>query len=112
MMEVIRVDEDKMCIDLSKKSMKPDAVDEARERFKQSKKVHAIMKHAAIKLRKPVEQLYEQWGWDLYDEFEHARDAMRIALQDPDAVFSKIDIPPEHQEVLLDSIRKKIKLTP
>ena len=34
MMEVIRVDEDKMCIDLSKKSMKPDAVDEARERFK------------------------------------------------------------------------------
>ena len=30
MMEVIRVDEDKMCIDLSKKSMKPDAVDEAR----------------------------------------------------------------------------------
>ena len=44
MMEVLRVDEEKMCIDLSKKSMKPDAVDEAYKRYINSKKVHAIMK--------------------------------------------------------------------
>ena len=44
MMEVLRVDEEKMCIDLSKKSMKPDAVDEAYKKYISSKKVHAIMK--------------------------------------------------------------------
>ena len=44
MMEVLRVDEEKMCIDLSKKSMKADAVDEAYKRYISSKKVHAIMK--------------------------------------------------------------------
>lgn len=98
MMEVLRVDEEKMCIDLSKKSMKPDAVDEAYKRYIQSKKVHAIMKQTAVKLKTPVETLYEQWGWDLYDAcgFEHAYDAFRIALSDPDAVFSQIDIPDEH----------------
>ena len=44
MMEVFRVDEQKMCIDMSKKNLKPDAVDESHKRYIRSKKVHAIMK--------------------------------------------------------------------
>jgi translation initiation factor 2 alpha subunit (eIF-2alpha) len=41
------------------------------------------MCQTAIKLNIAVEELYQQWGWDLYDEkcgFEHAYDAFRIAL--------------------------------
>lgn len=46
-----------------------------------AKKVHAIMCQTAIKLNIAVEELYQQWGWDLYDcGFEHAYDAFRIAL--------------------------------
>jgi translation initiation factor 2 subunit 1 len=37
MMEVLRVDEGKMCIDLSKKSIKPHAHDEAVKRYKKAK---------------------------------------------------------------------------
>jgi translation initiation factor 2 subunit 1 len=44
MMEVLRVDEDKMCIDLSKKSIKPAAHDEAVKRYKKAKQVHTIMR--------------------------------------------------------------------
>ena len=113
MMEVMRVDEEKMCIDLSKKTLKADAVDEAHKRYISSKKVHAIMKQTAVKLKIPVLQLYEQWGWDLYDiGFEHAHDAFRIALADPEQVFSKIDIPPEHQTVLLETIKRKMTVNP
>ena len=96
MMEVLRVDEEKKCIDLSKKNMKADAIDEAYKRYIASKKVHAIMRQTAIKLKTPVIELYERWGWDLYDNFEHAHDAFRIALSDPQTVFSQIDIPEEH----------------
>jgi translation initiation factor 2 alpha subunit (eIF-2alpha) len=37
MMEVLRVDEDKMCIDLSKKSIKTEAINAANKRLKKAK---------------------------------------------------------------------------
>jgi translation initiation factor 2 alpha subunit (eIF-2alpha) len=36
-MEVLRVDEAKMCIDLSKKSIRPEAVEPATKRYKKAK---------------------------------------------------------------------------
>lgn len=80
MMEVLRVDEDKMCIDLSKKSLKVESSEIANKRYKKAKQVHTIMRQTAIKLNTPVLELYERFGWDLYDQFEHAYDAFRIAL--------------------------------
>ena len=44
MMEVLRVDEEKMCIDLSKKSLMSDAVNTANKRLKKAKQVHTIMR--------------------------------------------------------------------
>lgn len=81
-MEVLRVDEDKMCIDLTKKSLKPESMDLARQRFKKAKQVHGIMRQAAVKLQTPVEELYDQFGWDLYEKcgYEHAYDAFRVCL--------------------------------
>ncbi len=55
MMEVFRVDEDKMCIDLTKKSLKTDAINDAHKKLKKSKQVHTIMRQTAIKLKTPVE---------------------------------------------------------
>jgi len=83
MMEVLRVDEYKKYIDLSKKSLMPDSLDEAEKRWKKSKKVHEIMFEVAMKLKVPIETLYEEWGWDLYEKcgFEHALDALRVAMQ-------------------------------
>jgi len=39
----------------------------------------------------------------LYDKcgFEHAYDAFRVAMTDPDAVFSKVKIDEKQREVLL-----------
>ena len=82
MMEVLRVDEDKMCIDLTKKNVKPELQDAAVKRFKKAKQVHAIMRQVAVKLQTPTEELYEQFGWDLYEKcgFDHAYDAFRVAM--------------------------------
>ena len=83
MMEVLRVDEKKMYIDLGKKNLMHDDLEEADRRWKKSKKVHEIMFEVGMKLKTPIEPLYEAWGWDLYDNcgFEHALDAMRVAMQ-------------------------------
>ena len=80
MMEVLRVDEEKSCIDLSKKGIKADTHEESWKRYKHAKQVHTIMRHVARKLETPLESLYELWCWDLYDIFGHAYDAFRIAV--------------------------------
>ena len=105
MMQVLRVDKHKMCIDLNKKNINPDDKDEAHKRYLNAKKVHIIMKQTARKLKVPDSELYEAWGWDLYDIFEHAYIAFRIILTDPEAVFSKIDIEPEQREALIDVLK-------
>ena len=82
-MEVLRVDEAKQYVDLGKKSLKVEEVDAAQKNYKKAKKVHEIMIECAIKLKTPIENLYEAWGWDLYDTCgqEHAYDALRVAQQ-------------------------------
>lgn len=83
-------------VDVTRKTVKLDEANQKMAYFKNAKKVHAIMRTVAVQLKTPVEELYEEWGWDLYDRFDHAFDAFRIALQDPEQVFSKVECPEKH----------------
>lgn len=80
-MVVIRVDKDKKYVDLSKKKVLPEEAAKREKYFKKAKMVHNIMKEVAVKLDCFLKDLYGRWGWDLYDKFEHAYDAFRIALR-------------------------------
>ena len=84
MMDVRRVDVKTKSVDLSRKSIKPEDRQDAMDRFKKAKKVHAIMRVTAVALKTNALKLYEDWGWDLYDKFDHAYDAFRIALAEPE----------------------------
>ena len=42
------------------------------------------MRVTAVALKTNALKLYEDWGWDLYDKFDHAYDAFRIALAEPE----------------------------
>jgi translation initiation factor 2 alpha subunit (eIF-2alpha) len=39
--------------------------------------VHNIMKKVAFQLDCKIIDLYEQFGWDLYDKYDHALDAFK-----------------------------------
>lgn len=80
-MMVIRVDRDKRYIDLSKKKVQPEEANTTEKFFKKSKMVHNILKQTAIKLDCKLIDLYEGFGWDLYDKFEHAYDAFRLCMR-------------------------------
>ena len=101
-----------MCIDLGRKGIKPEEKDEAEKKFFNAKKVHIIMKQTARQLGVQFAELYDQWGWDLYDQFEHAYIAFRIILSDPDEIFNRIEIEEEHKEALIDVISKRMKVDP
>lgn len=111
-MEVRRVDAKSRSVDVTRKTVKPAEAKEAKEKYGLSKKVHVIMRATAVILKIPVVELYEEWGWDLYDKFDHAFDAFRMILAEPELVFTKIDIPKEHQEALKTVIEKYIGIKP
>ena len=80
-MMVIRVDKEKRYIDLSKKKVQPEEATQCELFFKNAKIVHNILKQTAVKLDCTLLELYEQFGWDLYDRFEHAYNAFKLAMR-------------------------------
>lgn len=80
-MVVIRVDKEKRYVDLSKKKVLPEEAAKREKFFKKAKMVHNIMKETAVKLDCYLIELYEKFGWDLYDKFDHAFDAFRLSLR-------------------------------
>lgn len=88
-------------------------MEEKKNFFEKSKIVHLIMRLTAHNLKMKVFDIYEQWGWDFYDHFDHAYDALKLCLTDPDFVFSKVNISDEkHKEALLANIKKKLAAAP
>ena len=79
-MLVINIDKEGGFIDLSKKQVKVGDVEIQKREFDKSKVVHLIMKLTAHDLKCRLIELYEDFGWDLYDKFDHAYDAFKLAL--------------------------------
>jgi translation initiation factor 2 subunit 1 len=80
--------------------------------FERAKNVNLIMKLTAFTLQCSTMELYEDFGWDLYDKFNHAYDAFKLCLSDPEIVFSKITITDKQKEALISNIHKKMAAAP
>ena len=111
-MQVIGVDKENGYIDLSKKIVQLQDVEAKKTEFNKAKIVHLIMKFTAFVLHCKLIELYEAFGWDLYDRFDHAYDAFKLCLTDPELVFSKVTITEEQKKALMASINKKMAAAP
>ena len=80
---VIRVDLEKRYIDLSKKKVLAADASTTEMHFKKAKMVHNILKQMAVKIGTECTllELYETFGWDLYDRYGHAFDAFRLIMR-------------------------------
>ena len=74
--------------------------------------VHLIMKLTAHQMQCRLIELYEEFGWDLYDKFDHAYDAFKLCLYDPELVFGKVNISEKSRTELLRNIQKKMAAAP
>jgi translation initiation factor 2 subunit 1 len=105
---VIRVDESKSCLDLSKKQVTAEDISECEKKYQKAKSVNNILRHVAQTTSTDIEKLYESIGWPLYEKFEHALDAFRLAVTEPDKVLEGLHITPEIRESLLNVIRNRL----
>ena len=72
------------------------------------------MRLTAHQLKVRLIDLYEKFGWDLYDKFnlDHAYDAFKLCLSEPDMILGKLDISKPEREALLGNIQKKMAAAP
>jgi translation initiation factor 2 subunit 1 len=80
-LRVLRVDATQGYIDLSKKSVKVEEVEDFKEKYFKSKKVDTVMKNLAIKSGKDLEWLYSHIAWPLDKIHGQAHDALKEALK-------------------------------
>ena len=107
---VLRVDEDKGYIDLSKRRVSPEDVAKCEDRFNKAKAVHGVFRHLAERRKLYLEDLYEKVGWPLYEKYGHAFDAFKLAIQEDGNVdiFEDIDIPIDLKEELKAYILRRL----
>ncbi|GJJ14866.1 hypothetical protein Clacol_009135 [Clathrus columnatus] len=133
---VLRVDKEKGYIDLSKRRVSPEDITKCEERFTKSKTVASIMRHVASRTggvhpvngekeggnieeeesleteEERLESLYESIAWPLGKKYGHPYDAFKLALTEPEQVFS--DLPNPVPEATIQFLQATIarRLTP
>ena len=90
---VLRVDQEKGYIDLSKRRVSAEDIIACEERYNKAKAVHGVLRHIAEKHRFYLQELYERIGWPLYKKYGHAYDAFKLAIQAETDNSTKIDDP-------------------
>ena len=105
---VIRVDESKGYLDLSKKQVTPDDFAECEKKYNKAKSANNILRHVAQTTGTDIEVLYETIGWPLYEKYEHALDAFKLAVSDADTVFEGLEMTPEIRKSLIKVINARL----
>jgi translation initiation factor 2 subunit 1 len=107
---VLRVDQEKGYIDLSKRRVSAEDVVKCEEKFNKSKAVHSILRHVSETVKIRLEELYKMFGWDLYKRYGHAYDAFKLAVAEPNEVLGRYNL----QEALQDAVIKNVqrRMTP
>jgi translation initiation factor 2 subunit 1 len=109
-LRVLRVDTQKGFIDLSKKQVKTDEIDECKKKFGKSKAVEGIVKLLAVHTKKSMEYLYKNLIWPLYKTHEHAYDALKSILNGDDKILEGLKITDDIKEELIKIL--KVRLVP
>lgn len=77
---VLRVDQGKGYIDLSKRRVSPEDVARCEEHYNKAKAVHGVLRQLAEAHDYYLEDMYKYIGWPLYKKYGHAFDAFKLSL--------------------------------
>jgi translation initiation factor 2 subunit 1 len=105
---VLRVDRDKGYIDLSKRRVSPEDIAKMEEKYSKSKAVHSIMRHVSETCHIRLEELYQQFGWDLYRKFGHAYDAFKLIVSQADKILDPYNLSDQVKNALLVNIKRRL----
>lgn len=115
-LQVVNVDEKKGYIDLSKKYLQRQEINECIERYQQSKKVHNILRNIAEtqtgQTIYSLEELYQKIIWPLNNSFEHALDTLNALARGIDIFTEDCEVDETVKQSLIDMVNKLLTPKP
>jgi len=60
-----------------------------KEKYRKAKAVHNVLRTIAEKYGIDLDKLYETIVWPLNRKYEHAYEAFKVAISEPDKIFSR-----------------------
>jgi len=91
---VVRVDQEKGYIDLSKRRVTAEELERKDIEYTKAKSVHSVMRQLSETVKIPMIELYEKFCWDLYKRYHHAFEAFRQLAAGDDSVIAKYNLEP------------------
>jgi len=111
-LHVLRVDQKKAYVDLSRNNITPKDKEHCEQNFNKCKVMQSILSHVGSTLHISLEDLYKKIVWPLYhadhtEEVGHPLETFKKAESDP-SVLSQLDITPEVKAALLKGISHRL----
>jgi len=85
-----------------------DEIKACEDRYNKAKQVHSILRNVAEKANLDLEKVYEIIGWPLYKIYGHAFDALKVALIEPEKIFSTLKMDVSIKEILTQEIKRRL----
>jgi len=119
-LQVLRVDGQKGYIDLTKKLLKHDEIEQYTKIYNKSKTVHSIVGHVVALQRErgnkmEMKDLYKSFVWPLSQhehEHEHVYDAFEAAAKKGEDIFRSVTLSEELREDIMKTILHRMSLHP
>ncbi|XP_063902588.1 eukaryotic translation initiation factor 2 subunit 1-like isoform X2 [Zophobas morio] len=108
---VLRVDENKGYIDLSKRRANPSDLIQAEERYLKAKLVNQIVRNVADVASCDAEKLYEETAWKLQKTYGDMYNAFKLATVKPQ-LFDECNINESVKNILITKIIHHLKSHP
>lgn len=105
---VLRVDQEKGYIDLSKRRVSTEDVTLCEEKFNKSKTVHSIMRHVAGQHKEPLLDLCKKVAWPLYAKYGHAYEAFKAFMNDEEKIFEGLEVSDDIKESVKVQIGRRL----
>lgn len=105
---MLNVDPKKGYIDLSKKQVKADAIEECKKRYSNSKKVEDIVKKLAVHTNNTMETIYKKLIWPLYKTHKHALEALQEILSGNNSILDGLKVDENIKVELMKILKEKL----
>ncbi len=90
-------------VSLSKRNIQYADIEQQSTKYEKSKKVHSMLLHVSNTLDTPIADLYKNFGWKLYDKYDHAIDGLKEIVTKP-SLINNFNIGSETKNELLKII--------
>lgn len=107
---VIRVDNDKSYIDVSKRQISEIEVNYMKKKRNYGKIVNLISNNFSRVISIDFEEVKLRWIWLLYRKYSHPIKALKFLLKFPDTLFTNIDLEKNQLSIFSKNLRKKMPI--